>query len=145
MVGWNRIDLYTYKRKWLLMGLFDVFGEIFFLWKFLLIVVLSGWIFTRVGSKLLATAMVSFVFWMVLTSSWVALAVTVLYLFISYVIPHGFEAMVAIQTATEITGSEKQLREREAALGGREGARERLAAYKEAYENEMRRQMQGGG
>jgi hypothetical protein len=80
------------------MGLFDIFGEIFFLWKFLLIVVLSGWIFTRVGSKLLATSMVCFVFWIVLTNNWLAMVVTGLYLFISYVIPHGFESMVMIQS-----------------------------------------------
>ena len=115
------------------MGLFDIFGEIFFLWKFLLIVVLSGWIFTRVGSKLLATAMVSFVFWMVLTSNWLAIAVTALYMFVSYAIPHGFEAMTMIESVHG-TMAQKNAYER---------ARQQMSAQQAAYEAQMR-QYYGG-
>lgn len=110
------------------MGLFDVFGEIFFLWKFLLIVVLSGWIFTRVGSKLLATAMVSFVFWIVLTSNWLAMAATVLYMIISFVLPHGFESMIMLESAHGMIQQEK-------AYGN---ARQQMQQQDAAYKTQMR-------
>ena len=118
-------------------GIIELFREIVFLWKFLLIVVLSGWIFTRVGSKLLATAMVCFVFWMVLTNNFIALVVTGLYLLISYAIPHGFEMMTLIQDPLavyqEYQGYEK----------ARKQMRSKKAMLQAQYGSELMKQMYG--
>lgn len=90
-------------------------SDIGFLWKFLLMIVIASFIFSKVRSKFFATTLVCFFFWIILTNSILAVVMAILYLLFSFGM-QGFKAMEIMMSVDRLNKYSKQYGEQESQI-----------------------------